>query len=123
MLNWNQIEQAEPEELSVALKTHFSTKLPTQIETAEEMREAQKLLSKLASQYSFLTSISVEVKNRKRKMKREKAEKELIDAMMEREDLLNAYCESVKMSYNAISRMITIRQQIYEELRMTSSMP
>ena len=55
-------------------------------------------------------------------MKREKADKEEIDKMMEREELLTAYCEIVKMNYQAISRMISVRQQVYEELKMTGSM-
>ena len=122
-ISWKRVYEAPPQELLQALKENFTTKLPTQIETPDDMRDAQKLLSRLASQYSFLQAISVEIKGRKRKLKRDKAEKNEIDDMMEREEMLNAYCDSVKMSYNAISRMITIRQQIYEELKMTSSMP
>lgn len=122
-MNWQKVYETDPKELCDALKENFTTKLPASIESADDMREAQKLLSRLASQYSFLMAVSVEIKGMKRRLKREKAGKELIDAMMEREELLSAFCDSVKMSYNAVSRMITIRQQIYEEAKLLKYVP
>jgi len=118
MINWNNIAETDPEELLKSMKENFTTKLPVQVESVEDLQNAQKLLSKLASQYSFLTAVAVEVKGIKRRMKRDKAAKEKVDDMMEREEILTAYCDSVKMNYNAVSRMITIRQQIYDEYKM-----
>ena len=122
MISWNNIAEADPAELLEEMKKSFTTKLPTQIESVDEMKNAQKLLSKLASQYSFLTAVAVEIKGIKRRMKRDKESKEKVDDMMEREEILTAYCDSVKMNYNAISRMITIRQQIYDEYKMDKYM-
>ena len=118
MINWNNIAETDPEELLKSMKENFTTKLPVQVESVEDLQNAQKLLSKLASQYSFLTAVAVEIKGIKRRMKRDKAAKEKVDDMMEREEILTAYCDSVKMNYNAVSRMITIRQQIYDEYKM-----
>lgn len=118
MINWNNIAETDPEELLKSMKENFTTKLPVQVESVEDLQNAQKLLSKLASQYSFLTAVAVEVKGIKRRIKRDKAAKEKVDDMMEREEILTAYCDSVKMNYNAVSRMITIRQQIYDEYKM-----
>ena len=118
MINWNNIAETEPAELLETIKKDFTTKLPVQVESVEDLQNAQKLLSKLASQYSFLIAVAVEIKGIKRRMKRDKEPKEKIDDMMEREEILTAYCESVKMNYNAVSRMITIRQQIYDEYKM-----
>ena len=118
MINWNNIAETEPAELLETIKKDFTTKLPVQVESVEDLQNAQKLLSKLASQYSFLIAVAVEIKGIKRRMKRDKEPKEKIDDMMEREEILTAYCESVKMNYTAVSRMITIRQQIYDEYKM-----
>lgn len=121
-MNWRDVQNADPSVLAAELKNSFTTRMPEKIETPDEMYAAQRTLSRLASQYSFLTATNVEIKGLKRRMKREKADKEEIDKMMEREELLTAYCEIVKMNYQAISRMISVRQQVYEELKMTGSM-
>lgn len=122
MIDWNDVAHCDPNELRTALKEHFTVAIPMSIETIDDMKEAQMSLGRIASQYSYLMALNVEIKGLKRRMKREKAEKEKVDDMMEREELLTTYTEILKMAYNSISRMISVRTQVYEELKMTNSL-
>lgn len=114
----NNITTIDPQVLLSELRRDFTVVLPEKIESTEEMWSAQKLLSKLGAQYAFLMAATVEVKEKKRRMKREKADKTEVDVMMEREDLLSTYSEMAKANYNAVSRMVSIRQAVYDELRL-----
>ena len=121
MLTINNVTTMDPETLAAELRQGFTPVLLDSVQTTEDLWQAQKLLGIFSSRYAFLMSAAVEVKETKRRMKRERAPKEEIDIMMEREDYLNAFCEITKLAYASVSRMLAVRQQVYEELKLLKS--
>jgi len=120
MLSLNTIPAMDPKQLFRELKEEFTNTLPESIRSTDDMWNAQKLLGRLASQYAFLMEATVCVKEEKRRMKRDKenADRLQIDQMMEREDILDQFCNIVKTQYAAVSRMVSIRQSVYDELKL-----
>lgn len=92
--------------------------IPVKVETVEEMKEASQLLSRAGSLYSFMTNAALIANVQKRQLKKDKEKKEEFDDALVRETIFNSYAEQLKICYNTISRMITIKQQINQELRM-----
>mgnify|MGYP003312398494 CR=1 FL=1 len=43
---------------------------------------------------------------------------EEIDKAIDRKEILSSYADTVKLRYNAVSRMITVRKQVEDELKM-----
>jgi len=118
MLTWNNVYEISIEDLKKELKTNFLIFPPKEIVTDEDLSATQILLSRATANYSFLSALSVEVKGMKRKLKREKADKEKIDELLEREELLTAYADIAKSVYTASSRMLSIYQLINEEWKL-----
>lgn len=114
-----EIFSMDPELLLLELSTRVPSHIPISIDTVEDMAEAGKLLGKYASWYSYLMSMSLAAKLKKRALKQEKADKKEIEDALSREEVFSSYADIVKASYNAISRMFTVKQQINDELKMT----
>ena len=113
--------QMEPSELLDYLTREFSIDIPVNIDTVEDLNYAGTLLGKCASNYSFLITQAMMAKLIKRNLKLEKADKTEIDKALSREEILTMFADITKTSYNAISRMITVRSQASEELKMLHS--
>lgn len=107
-----------PEELYAYMQDTFHVVIPKAIETVDDLSKAGKLLGRYASYYSFLTQLSSLAKMRKRLIKKSGTKEEYEMAMMQ-EDIINAFMESSKIAYNSISRMITVKQEVNNELKMT----
>lgn len=114
-----EILSEDPLVLTEKLKSEYLFYLPETIENADDLLEAGRFLGKIANSYSFLVQLSSLAKINVRKLKREKKSKDEIDNAIDRKDSINNTVEAVKMQYNAISRLITVKQQINEELKMT----
>ena len=63
--------------------------------------------------------MAITAKVKKRHIKRNDGSKRDAEDALSREEIFNTYAEIMKTAYNAISRMITIKQQINEELHFT----
>ena len=116
-----EVLEMDPDVLNDWLLT-FLVELPTSIETVEDMQLSSKLLSRLASSYAYLNSLGVYAKNAvRREKKKGKENKEVYEALIDRQNAIDSACDSVKMLYNCLSRLITIKQEINKEINMSNS--
>ena len=101
--------------------SEYTIEIPTAIETIEDMQLASRLLSRLASSYVYLNSLGVYAKNAvRREKKKGKENKEVYEALIDRQNAIDTTTESVKMLYNCLSRLITIKQEINREINMSN---
>ncbi len=121
--NYSELLQMEPPELLDYLTAEFSIEIPVSIESVDDLNNAGVLLGRCAANYSFLLTQAMMAKLAKRILKQEKAEKVEIDKALSREEILNMFADITKTSYNAISRMITVRTQATDEMRMMRNIP
>lgn len=114
-----EILDEEPFRLMELFQEEYGYEIPETIDSIEDMKRAGKLLGKLANSYSYLMQLSSYAKLNVRIARRDKKNKEKIEDAIDRKTIIDTFAETVGMQYKAISRMLTIKQQINEELKMT----
>ena len=110
-----------PEALQNYIQAEFTITIPVSIETTEDLRDAIEILGKATSFFSFLSNAALYAKLQKRKLKREKADKEMVEDALAREEIFTNAAGVAKAVYNGVSRMVTIKQMLNSELKMTDS--
>jgi len=118
MLQISEMRQMEPEKLNDLLAKEYSILIPTSIENASDMSQAGSMLGKLTNNYVYLMSALSYFKIWVKQCK-QNGNKEETELMMMRRDCVQTACDVIKQQYNAISRMITVVQEINYELRFT----
>lgn len=108
-----------PEELMTAASNRFKLDLPPSIDTVDNLNKLAKLMSKSISEYSYLINMAQIARMRKRALKRSGADKFTVEDALTREEIFTNYAEIMKAAYQAASRMITVKQEINEELKFT----
>ena len=108
-----------PEELMAAASNRFKLDLPPSIDTVDNLNKLAKLMSKSISEYSYLINMAQIARMRKRALKRSGAVKFTVEDALTREEIFTNYAEIMKAAYQAASRMITVKQEINEELKFT----
>ena len=108
-----------PEELMAAASNRFKLELPPSIDTVDNLNKLAKLMSKSISEYSYLINMAQIARMRKRALKRSGADKFTVEDALTREEIFTNYAEIMKAAYQAASRMITVKQEINEELKFT----
>ena len=108
-----------PEELMAAASNRFKLDLPPSIDTVDNLNKLAKLMSKSISEYSYLINMAQIARMRKRALKRSGADKFTVEDALTREEIFTNYAEIMKAAYQAASRMITVNQEINEELKFT----
>ena len=108
-----------PEELMAAASNRFKLDLPPSIDTVDNLNKLAKLMSKSISEYSYLINMAQIARMRKRALKRSGADKFTVEDALTREEIFTNYAEIMKAAYQAASRMITVQQEINEELKFT----
>lgn len=94
----------------------FVIEIPFGVETVEDMNVAGKSLSKLTNNYAYIEAMSIYAKNAVREEKRKGPENKLCyEYMVDRRDTLQEVAKILNMQYQAISRMITVKQEINKE--------
>lgn len=111
----------DPEYLMTLIADKFKLDIPISIDTPEDMVLAGSLLGRCTSNYSYLVNMSMMAKIMKRKLKRAGADKNTIEDALSREEIFTNYADIMKAAYNTVSRMITVKQQINAELKMSDS--
>lgn len=119
MLSIEDIFSMDPESLIQTVSEHFQVEIPPYVDSIEDMANAGRLLGQCASNYSYLLNMAMAAKIRKRHIKRDGGSRQEAEDALSREEIFNTYAEIMKTAYNAISRMITIKQEINEELHFT----
>ena len=122
-MDYNTLLNMTPIDLAIWLEKEYASTLPSNIDSMEEMKKVNTQLSKLANSYSFvmqlLTYTKIQVRQEKRKGKEKK---ENYEDMIDRRDTLQNTADILKMQYQTLSRMITVKKEINDELRMSSMM-
>lgn len=108
----------EPEDLLRWLHENFLEDVPTSISTIDELKAAGVSLGRLTNIYSYLVSLSLFAKLKVREVKKNKESKEIIDKAVDRKEIINSYADVIKCQYTAVSRMVTVKKQIDEEIKM-----
>lgn len=124
LLNNEQILVMDPTSLQKWLDEEFElTKpIPTEISTIEDMQAAEKMIAILTNRLSYLSSLGVYAKIGVRHAKRKGKEgKELWEDMVDRQTAINSAEDTIKQKYNAVSRMITVKQEINKEIYMSEN--
>lgn len=108
----------EPLALAEYLQSHFALMVPFSLTTPEDLKRASEILSSAANSYSFLSNMRIMARVQKRALKRKKESAEKIEDMLAREELFENQAAVVKQVYEATSRMVTVKQQIDQEMKM-----
>ena len=118
---FKEIYEMEPFEMTEKLTDSFSYDLPEFLDTPDDLRNAGRLLGELCAAYSYLIQLASYGKLLVRDLKRTKTDKATIDNAIDRRDVINNLAEIIKLQYNTVSRMVSIKQQINYELKMSDS--
>ena len=119
--NINELLNLTPLDLANWLHARYLFVLPTSVETVEDLRQANELLSKLTNTFAYIESVRTFASIYVREGKKKKLDKEIIDDRISRRDVLDTFANMLKAQYNAMSRMITVKKQIDEEMNMYNS--
>lgn len=107
-----------PEDLLSYLTTNYIIQIPLAIDSQEQVKKASEEMAKASAYYVFLSPLKLQANMLKRLLKKQKADKDLIDDMLVRETIFESQMAVMKQSYDTISRLFTIRHREQDELRM-----
>ena len=117
-MSHSDIMECDPIELFNWIQNNYIDDIPVSLETVDELQAAGNRLGELTNLYSYFISLVTIANIHLKECKREKKEKEIIDTAMARRDILQNTVDVLKMQYTAISRMITVKKQVDDELKM-----
>ena len=101
------------------LDKRFYYSIPKGLESIDDMKVAGRLLGQLSNDYSYLAILLSYAKAFVRTEKRKGKDFKLsYEDMIDKRDIIDEMTSVVKMQYQAISRMITVKHDIQEELNM-----
>ena len=115
-VQYDNVLTLEPEDLVHWLNDNFAEDIPTSVSTVDDLKKAGELLGKLANIYSYLSTLALYAKLKTREAKKDKGNKEEIDKAVDRKEIINSYVDMAKFRYTALSRMINVKKQIYDEM-------
>ena len=96
-------------------------KIPKRIESIQDMIDCEELISELTNSMSYLIGVIVQLKVDVRIAKLNKTENKYdYEVIMAKKEIIADEYDSFDKQKNAISRMITIKQEIDKELQMSS---
>ncbi len=95
----------------------FHIPVPEQIKSIEDANKAATLLSKYSNNYLYLVELYNNFKVLSRKARRDK-DMDKYEEYVDKRDIAEYMAKGVKLQYQAVSRMITIRQGNLDELSM-----
>ena len=107
-----------PLALNQYLQENYKIEIPEAMHTAEDLKKAGELLSKYSSLYAYFSQMALTAKIMKRNLKAEKKDRQMINDALSREEIFSLYADLLKQAYNTISRMVTIKLAVNEELKM-----
>ena len=122
--DYKYLSSMDPFELLYYIEEGFLKEIPEQVDTIEDMVLVQKLFPEITNAYSYINAALAHVKLLTRKLKGikdiEKTDesKKNYDDMVSRRDVLETASDILKQQYSALSRAITVRQEINREINM-----
>lgn len=119
----------EPLKLHEYLTDNFTITIPDRLDSVEEVSRTAELISKTTAYYSFLENMRVEANLKKTIYKDyaantddpdlKKAYQKESANMLKREQIFESMVKIMDRTYQSISRMITIKQQVNKEIEMS----
>lgn len=119
MLSYDQVCTMDLLDVVKDMNHEFCIEIPTQIDSLEEMSSAGTMLGDLTNEYTYMVALLAMMKATVRIAKR-KLPKEQYEDLVGKRDAVSDIVDLLKQQYQAISRMITVKQEINQELYMTS---
>lgn len=122
MLRYDEIiEKTMAEVAEDVAKDVARIQIPKHIESIQDMRNCEELISELTNSMSYLIGVLVQLKVDVRIAKLNKAENKYdYEVIMAKKEIISDEYDSFDKQKNAISRMITIKQEIDKEIQMSS---
>lgn len=119
---YSDIEKITMENLIKWIDNNYLKKIPEDIiDNMESFKTGGILISQIANNYVYLTSLLAYTKAAVRTAKRQgKESKELYEDLIDKRDYLDETLSALKLQRDAISRNVTMRQQIFTELHMNN---
>lgn len=116
----NEYLKLSPSELASKLTETFIIDIPLTINNVDEMNDISALIGMSINQYSFLVQLYCLAKVQTRSLKRlgKEAKVEYEDSV-DRKEIIKYVLDAVLLRYKALSRMITIKQEVNNELNMS----
>lgn len=112
------------------LVDRFALAIPDKIETADELNVAGNMLGKITNDWVFIESLAIFVRAMSSQAKRNipdktaldyKEKKDAFDEVNEKKIAIQSISDIIKQRYNAVSRMVTVKMESNNELRMTGT--
>lgn len=111
------IEKMSPRDLITYLEENFYFEIPEHCETVEELQEVNNLAPKISNSYAYLQVLSGALKIMGREYKR-KGQKFNYEDVIDKKTLVDNYVALLNQQYKALSRMVTVKQMINDEMKM-----
>lgn len=117
-MNYQNILNSDPQELFMWIQREYMSEIPNQIDSSDELAKAGNRLGELINIYSYLMSMTTYANLNVKEKKKNKEDKEAINKAIIIRDILQNSADTIKAQYTAISRMISVRKQVMEEMSM-----
>ena len=93
--------------------------IPRGIKSDKDLERLEYLLGKLANDYIYLVSMTNYARNYVRQLKRKGKEFQVeYEDMMDKRDTLESIASAVKLQYQSVSRMLTIKIELEGENKL-----
>jgi len=99
---------------------NYTLEIPESIENADDMALVSKLLANTVNKISFISNLLSYTKVLQRESKRKTGSVSKLENedLIDKKEVLSNTLESLILQHKALSRMITVRQEILNELKM-----
>lgn len=110
-MNTQEILKMKPFDIATFLIDNFTFEVPE-----ETNGEIGKLMSDISNAYSFVQSLLMYAQIDVRTKRRTSIKTDIEDAIDKR-DAISTFCDTLKLQYNTVSRLITVKQQLLDEAK------
>ena len=118
-MNNNVLLKMEPMELLNYLTENYIKEIPTSAETIEELKAVNKRMNELTNTRSYLMPLLCSADTELRIAKAKKTDKEVVADLTSRREVFKTIIDVIDNQISSLSRTITVRKQIFEELRIS----
>ena len=122
MYDYDSLLEMEPAVFSMWLKDQFVEDIPLAFDTYEDLQKIGNQIGTITNRYAYIAAFLSYTKVQARQLKRMGSTyKTAYEDMIDRRDALQHTADTLKLQYQSMSRLITIRQEINRELNMAGN--
>lgn len=103
-----------PEELVRTVSERVLSDIPEGAKDNGDLQRVEESLGRLANDYAYIIGILAYSRNYVRQLKRS-GDKEMYEDMMDKRDNLTEISSAIKLQYQAVSRMLTVKIETMSE--------